>query len=210
MTTGCVIMSYGYGHLAAHCLDSVLHQKTQFDRVWFIDDGKGDCEHLVPIYAKSPRLTIKLRPERLGIARGFGDALDRVTTDRVVFIGADNWFRRDANYCFKRFGPGCDILTYDIMVVGEGVLAHKRLFPDECHEVYEGVYWKRSPHHHGSVLYNTEMAREAGGFPDKITPGREEDRVLWQRMVDKGATVGNYPGPLLYYRRHAENHRKCT
>ena len=38
-----VIASYQYGHLAAHCIESVLCQSRKPDKILFVDDGVGDC-----------------------------------------------------------------------------------------------------------------------------------------------------------------------
>jgi hypothetical protein len=50
MTYTCVIASYHYGHLAANCIESVLCQTKKFNTILFVDDGAGDCEHLIKIY----------------------------------------------------------------------------------------------------------------------------------------------------------------
>ena len=45
-----VIASYGYGHLAAHCIESILSQSVPPARVLFVDDGAHDCLHLEHLY----------------------------------------------------------------------------------------------------------------------------------------------------------------
>lgn len=45
-----VVASYKYGHLAAHCIESILSQSIKPARIIFIDDGAGDCTHLTEIY----------------------------------------------------------------------------------------------------------------------------------------------------------------
>lgn len=42
MTIQVNIISYGYAHLAAHCIESVLSQTRKPDRVLVVDDGKHD------------------------------------------------------------------------------------------------------------------------------------------------------------------------
>jgi len=51
MTYSVVIASYKYGHLASHCIESVLAQTKPFDKIYFVDDGAGDCGHLRYLYA---------------------------------------------------------------------------------------------------------------------------------------------------------------
>lgn len=36
-----VIDSFGYGHLADHCIESVIGQSKQPDKILFVDDGWG-------------------------------------------------------------------------------------------------------------------------------------------------------------------------
>ena len=46
-----VVASYQYGHLAAHCIESLLSQTKAPDKILFVDDGVGDPaddgDHLV-------------------------------------------------------------------------------------------------------------------------------------------------------------------
>ena len=50
MTYSLVICSYKYGHLAAHAIESALSQSKRFDKIYFVDDGVGDCEHILILY----------------------------------------------------------------------------------------------------------------------------------------------------------------
>ena len=45
-TVSVVIASHGYGHLAGHCIESVLDQTRKPDAVLFVEDGVNDCGHL--------------------------------------------------------------------------------------------------------------------------------------------------------------------
>ena len=67
-----VIASYQYGHLAAHCIESVLCQSRPADKILFVDDGVGDCNHLPKIY---PEVEYVLRDINMGTAKNFHDML---------------------------------------------------------------------------------------------------------------------------------------
>ena len=41
-----VVSSYKYGHLAAHCVESLLSQSEKPERILFVDDCAGDCAHI--------------------------------------------------------------------------------------------------------------------------------------------------------------------
>ena len=87
-----VIASYRYGHLAAHCIESLLSQTKPPAKILFVDDGGLDCKHLPSLY---PNVEYTLRPDNLGVVINFQDMLSKVDTEYVLFIGADNWLRSD-------------------------------------------------------------------------------------------------------------------
>ena len=209
MTYGVVISSFKYGHLAAHTIESVLSQSVQFDKIWFVDDGAGDCQHLIPLYAG--RVEFILRNENLGTVANFNDMLERVDTEYIMFVGADNWLRSDAlqllSYQMEEYST--DIVTYDIMVTGE--------LKDEIHRFYHAFmkskdgdwYWNRKGSHHGSMMYSVKLAKSVGGYAHNNTSSRtDEDQNLWDKLQKAGCRNVHISQPLLYYRRHKENFNK--
>ena len=121
MKYGIVLVSYKYGHLAAHCIESVLCQTKKFDKIWVVDDGVGDCKHLAEIYADRG-IDFIFREENMGIVKNFNNMLmQKVDTDYVMFCGLDNWLRPDALelLSYQMDKPVPDIVTYDIIITGE-------------------------------------------------------------------------------------------
>lgn len=205
MTYGIVISSYRYGHLAAHAIESVLCQTRQFDRIWFVDDGIGDCTHLPLLY---PRVEYVFRDVNVGVVANFNNMLSRVDTDYVMFLGADNWLRPDAlELLIKPKQP--DIAMYDIIVTGELRAEIQQFYSHWMHK-YEGdYYWSRKGAHHGSMLYNVQLAKEVGGYADNKTSSRtDEDLNLYDKLLKAGARIEHTSEGLLYYRRHKENYNK--
>lgn len=212
MTYGIVISSYKYGHLAAHAIESVLAQTKPFDEIWFVDDGAGDCKHLDYLYKH--RVNLVLRKENLGIVDNFNDMLNRVNTDFVLILGADNWLRSDALFQIdkemqKNSHLSPLVCVYDIMVTGE--------LRDEIHRPYHHQmfakdgdwYWNRQGFHHGSMLYHVAIAKELGGYAHNKTSSRtDEDENLWGKFRNAGHNYIHVNLPLLYYRRHKENFNK--
>ena len=131
--------------------------------------------------------------------------LDRVTSDYVMFVGADNWLRSDAIELLTK--PKTDIVTYDIVVTGELkneiLKRHKR----EVHSYHGDHYWSRKNLHHGSMLYLTELGKKAG-YKASGNAKSEEDECMWNKLKNMGATISHVPEGLLYYRRHKENFYK--
>jgi glycosyltransferase involved in cell wall biosynthesis len=195
-----VICAYRYGHLAAHCIESVLSQSKQPEKILFVDDGAGDCKHLVTLY---PQVEFVLREENKGIVDNFQDMLTRVKTEKVMLIGADNWLRSDAIETLENIDA--DVITYDIMVTGELKDEIKKRHPGEIIEENGDWYWDRKSGHHGSMVYNVKIALESGGYGHSGDSRSEEDRVLYWRMINNGAKRVHVPEPFLYYRRHKQN-----
>jgi len=202
-TIGIVICSYKYGHLASHSVESVLAQTRKADKIWFVDDGVGDCSHIPQLY---PQVNFVARETNKGTVDNFQDMLNRVDTDYVLFLGADNWLRPDTLEILEKNIN--DIVTYDIVVTGELKNEILRRHPGEVSKYQGDWYWDRSSGHHGSMLYNVAKAKQVGGYNDGHGTRTLEDLSLYGRLL----TVGNrthVPEALLYYRRHKENFNPC-
>lgn len=212
-TLGLVIASYQYGHLAAHALESALSQSVSFDKIWFVDDGVGDCDHLVRFSQYDIVLKI-FRKHNLGIIENFNDVLiNSVDTDYVIFMGADNWLQSNTCSSIKEVLqteiPIPDIITYDIMVTGQLKSEIHKFYANDM-STYKGDYhWKRQFKHHGSMAYNVQMAKELNGYAhNKTSQMTDEDLNLWNKMMNARAKVYYIPDTFLYYRRHKENFNK--
>lgn len=195
------IASYRYGHLAAHCIESIMSQTVLPTRIIFVDDGAGDCKHLPKLY---PSIDFILRDSNLGIPNNFQDILERIDTEYAIFLGADNWLRSDAIELLSQ--KTTDIVTYDIIVTGSLRNEITRRHPKELKRVNGDFYWSRKGGHHGSMMYRTDIAKKFGyakRVQHSIYP--EEDWNLWMKMRSAGATVTHIEQALLYYRRHREN-----
>lgn len=206
MTYSLVIASYKYGHLAAHAIESALSQSKLFDKILFVDDGAKDCGHLPSLY---PQVEFILREKNIGIVANFQDMLNRVETDYVIFLGADNWLRSDTLFVLSQFNE--DIITYNIMITGELKEEIARLYPYSTSQGHDGdIKWNRANQHHGSMMYRVSKAKEVGGYEKHRLNGvrTDEDNALWDKMTTARATVKYVDSEFLYYRRHRENFNK--
>jgi len=201
MTYTVVIASYKYGHLASHCIETVLSQTKKFDKILFVDDGVGDCNHLPKMY---PDIEYTFREENMGTAKKFQDMLLKVSTDRCMFLGADNWLRSDTLEILSKFDT--DIVTYDIIVTGELKNDIHQNYSKHMTDYYGDYKWDRQYQHHGSMMYNTKLAQSCGY--EHRGHHSNEDMVLWEKMNRKGATISYINEGLLFYRRHKENFNK--
>jgi glycosyltransferase involved in cell wall biosynthesis len=201
-----VIASYRYGHLAAHCIESLLSQTILPTRILFLDDGGLDCNHLPSLY---PDIEYVLRDENLGVVDNFQDMLSRVNTEYVLFIGADNWLRSDAIELLSK--TSADIVTYDVIVTGELKEDILMRLPIETFSHQGDLYWNRQEQHHGSMMYRTALGQKIGykkRYEHGVHP--QEDWNLWDKMLQQGATVASLKEGLLFYRRHRENFLKYS
>lgn len=206
MITVC-IMSYKYGHLVAQAIESVLSQTKRPDRIIVVDDGIGDCSFV----SKYPVDLIE-RKQNLGIVENFNQTLNEVKTDKVLFLGADNWLRPDALELMDNCQA--DIVSTDIALFGtEADSFAEKVGSSEKEQGYRIWRFKQGDinngnYIHGSSLYNVELAKSVGGYKPSGHTNSEEDWMLWKAMLNSGATHTHVSEPLLYYRRHKDNFQK--
>jgi glycosyltransferase involved in cell wall biosynthesis len=199
-----VVASYKYGHLAAHCIETVLGQTRAAEKIILVDDGVGDCTHLPAIY---PEVQYVLREENMGTTPNFQDILmNEVKTEWVLLIGADNWLRSDALELLFDTVDDYDVITYDIMITGER--AYNQV---HATQVDRGdLIWMRRGDHHGSIAYRTKLGQSVGYERYNNTGNNAaEDLFLWNGMKKAKARIKYVAEPLLYYRRHRENYLDC-
>lgn len=198
-----VIASYRYGHLAAHCIESLLSQTRSPSKILFVDDGAFDCTHLPSLY---PDIEYIFRPKNIGTVNNFQNMLSRVESEYVLFIGADNWLRSDSIELLST--ASTDIVTYDIVVTGELKEEILTRVPGETHPHLGDLYWDRQEQHHGSMMYRADFGQRVG-YQRRFDHGHpQEDWNLWDKMLEQGATVASLKEGLLFYRRHRENFLK--
>jgi glycosyltransferase involved in cell wall biosynthesis len=165
-----IIASYKYGHLGAHCIESLLSQTILPSRILFVDDGGLDCSHLPSLY---PDIEYIFRDQNLGVVDNFQDMLSKVNTENVLFIGADNWLRSDAIELLSN--ASSDIVTYDIVVTGELKKEILTSVPGETRPYKGDLYWNRQGQHHGSMMYRTVLDKKLATKKDLrmvLTPKR--------------------------------------
>lgn len=190
-------MSYRYGHLASHAIESVLCQTKPADEIVVVDDGAKDFPKQ-PIYRG---VDYVMRHKNLGIVKNFNTTLNQVTTDRVLFLGADNWLHPKTLELLSE--SDADIITYDTYMVGPWVMGDRAQYEQDGYPVQQ---MNGTPH--GSSLYNVKLAREVGGYEASGNEKSEEDSVLFGRMIEAGARVDYLQRPLLYYRKHEANFQR--
>lgn len=206
-TIGVVVASYRYGALAGHAIESALSQTRKPDKIYFVDDGIGDCSHIQHLY---PQVIFVSRETNLGTVDNFQDMLNRVDTDYVMFLGADNWLRSDTLELIEQdIKKGYDLILYDIIVTGELKDEILKRHKGELTTYQGDWYWDRSGGHHGSMVYSVEKAKQVGGYNSGYGSRTLEDLQLYNRLMPI-SLKSHIPQGLLYYRRHKENFNPCN
>jgi len=217
-----VIANYRYEHLAAQAIESVLCQTRRPDRILLIDDCSWrDVPHfpgtpfppsldwLLKLY---PQIEAEFRDSNMGVVANFDDILrNHVATDKVMFLGADNWLRPDALELMD--AVDADIVSTDIYLFGTKAEAFSKTICRGHIEKRDGyLVWVFEPgnmeednHIHGSSLYNVKMAQKFGYKRSPKSYRTAEDWELWKAMLADGAKHTHLHEPLLYYRQHDRN-----
>ena len=193
------IMSYKYGHLVAHAIESVLNQTVKADEILVVDDAGSDFYNIVSRY---PEVKVIQRAKNMGIVGNFNDILNNhVKTDRVLYLGADNWLHPktlESLNCKEG-----DVITYDAYMVGGWDMTDMAQYEQDGYRV-----WQTNGTPHGSSLYNVDFARSVNGYESSSNEHSEEDSMLFNKMIGAGAKVSYVEQPFLYYRYHKWNYNK--
>ena len=200
-----IIANYKYKHLLSQCIDSVISQTRKPDRILVIDDNSEDISDVCNKYG----VEYIIRKDNLGTVENFRQAFNEVTTDKVMFLGADNWLRLDALELMDK--EDADIVSSDISLCGTELDTFRQALNTEYKDGYHIWRFKegnieKGNYIHGSSLYNVEIAKKVGGYErNKDSKNTEEDWMLWRKMLRAGAKHKHIKEPLLYYRRHEDN-----
>ena len=212
MTVGVAIMSYNYGPLLTHALDSVFGQSVKPDEVFIVDDCSERWQELTKQIAHDFGVKLIQRKENMGIRPNFQDVLEHTfTADACMFLGADNWLHPQyIKKTLERLVGDVGAVGTDCFLVGEyGEYLqelHERIY-DRVDDIPVLRYQPTNIHHanwiHGSALFDRKVALKVGGFyPENAVP---TDQQMWCNMEDNGYTLAKVNEPLLYYRKHRNN-----
>jgi glycosyltransferase involved in cell wall biosynthesis len=206
MTITVVIANYKYEHLAAQAIESVLCQTRKADKIILVDDCSYPPYNLISnalVRSLAHKYNIEFlgREENLGIVANFQDVLqNHVTTDKALYLGADNWLRPDA--LEKMEAANVDICGSWAYLFGTEADEFRKIVASEWHD---GYYVWMPDTQHGSSLYNVNLAKQVGYKRNPKSKNTEEDAMLFRGMKELKATFTVLKEPLLYYRRHKAN-----
>lgn len=152
--------------------------------------------------------------DRHGAAWARNRGLAKVTTELVVFADADDELAPTyvEQLTAAQREIGADLVYPCTEVIGGRdplAVSHQGRWVNPCGVPF-GPEQERHLRYAGSFiplgwLGNTEMVREAGGFPPSGGPGREEDYQLLVNLLNIGARFHHLPEKLYRYFIHGAN-----
>ncbi|MBU2366797.1 MAG: glycosyltransferase [Alphaproteobacteria bacterium] len=144
--------------------------------------------------AETHGLRVIWLPKNQGLAKALNAGLSEVRTEWVARADADDInlpdrFAKQISFIEARNGA-VDLLGGAIEEIDEDdrVVATRMMPTDEVE--IQRFARRRNPFNHMTVVYRTELVRQAGGYPALHL---REDYGLWARLLIMGCRVGNLP-----------------
>lgn len=190
-------------------IKSVLDQTRIPDEVLMVKDGElpSELEAIVEQFEiEHPSI---LRSIQIPTNRGLGNALrtgvEEAAHEYIARMDADDIsvparFERQLNFLVEN--PEVDIVggyIEEFDTDPKNTVGRREVPTD--HQDIEQMARFRSPMNHGTVVFNREIALEAGNYRDV---DRMEDYDLWVRMLLDDATFANIPEVLVSVRAGEE------
>jgi len=188
-------------------ITSILSQTFREFELLAVDDGSSDRTPAILMrYAKRDSRIRLFQTPHVGGAAAANFALNNARADWVAMMHGDDISlptRLERQYAMTRTDPDVVIWGtdgYHINSTGR-ILSSFRVGPTSKHECRE---WRRRgdvvQSIHPTVLLNREVAIQAGGYREEMSPA--EDIDLFDRMLCYGDLV-TLPEPLVKYRIHS-------
>lgn len=202
-STTVVVITHNYGRYLPTAVASAVDQ-SRHPRVLIMDDGSTDgTEDVVrDLAARYPLLTCHRSAQTRGLAATRNDAAERVETEWLVYLDADDWLdlrfvERGERWLARH--PACDVLTTDITVVGEGRApkVSRTRAPKSWRQLR-----RRNPVGQTSFIRRS-MILSLSGYDDMFA---YEDWEFWIRALKAGYTFDRLPGAHVHHREHGLNY----
>lgn len=183
--------------LLHRAIRSVLQQTYSDFEFLILDDGS---DHLDPReWPVDSRIRLRREPHR-GLTATLNLGLTLARGEFIARQDADDWsepLRLERQVGFLNDHPGIALLgTAAWMHQHDGTPLWPARMP-ETHAEILNAFPRRNPFVHGSVMFRTEAARDAGGYREDLACAQDYD-FFWRLAGKHGAA--NLAGPLYHYR----------
>jgi glycosyltransferase involved in cell wall biosynthesis len=188
--------------LLDRAIQSMLRQTYSDFEFLILDDGSQLAEtreRLAEAASLDARIHLRREPHR-GLTPTLNLGLALARGEFIARQDADDWSeprRLERQIAFLNEHP-------EIALVGSAAWTHQHdgtpLWQVRMPETHSGIltaFWRGNPFVHGSVLFRTEAALEAGGYREQLRCSQDYD-FFW-RLTEAGGAA-NLAEPLYHYR----------
>ena len=183
---------------------SVVHDQTRPpDDVVLVQDGPvpPDLDAMITglIHESPVKTSLLALDANVGLGLALDQGMAACAHDIVARMDADDIALPER---FERQVPmvesGIDLVGSALLEFGTGPddIVGRRVPPVEPDEIVRYARFHQ-PFNHPTVVYRRSAVQKAGGYRHLALM---EDYLLFARMIDEGATVGNIEEPLVLYR----------
>lgn len=181
------------------CFESIRQQTFQDFRITCIDDASNDDSLSLLARWQSifgERLLVLKNPSNIGLTRSLNIGLKTIDTPYTARLDADDWWlpqKLDCQITYLQKHPECGILgsAYVNHFLEKEKLVRMPLTDEEIRE----KMFQTNPFGHSTVIFQTGLVKEAGGYDESIRYG--QDYELWLRLSEK-TKLANLPHVLCH------------
>lgn len=201
--TTVVIITHNYGHFLRGAIESVLNQ-TRRPRMVVIDDASEDStpEIMQGVLRDFKGELIYRRFESCqGLSRVRNFAAERVDTERLIYLDADDWLKNDfieKGEDWLEAHPEVDALTTDMCVVFPS--GNRRTLRSQIPSSWKKLLRRNTIFQ--TSLIRRQMILELGAYDPNL---HYEDWDFWIRAMKAGYKIGRLPGAYVFRREHGSN-----
>ncbi len=167
------------------CLESIFDQTFQQFHIICVDDHSTDqTPQIFEQWQKvvgPERFHILVNDRVLGLTVSLNRGLKTIKTQYTARIDADDWWDRtklEKQMKFLEQSPGYGVIGTAYSNISS--TGKKDVFPPADDGKIKKSMFRRNPFAHSSVVFDTELIRQHGGYDSKLRYG--QDYELWLRI----------------------------
>jgi glycosyltransferase involved in cell wall biosynthesis len=197
-----IIPCFNHGRFLADALKSAFSQTRRADQIVIVNDGSTDNTAEIARQFKAADYVLQ---ENRGLAAARNAGLVKSAADFVLFLDSDDVLLSNAiESCLSAFiaQPGAAFVYGGFRLVDASRNLISEIRPAMQRDHYAALLRGNHIAMHGTVMYNANILRSAGGFDVKLRCC--EDYDVYLRLASK-YPIGIYREISAEYRLHADN-----
>jgi glycosyltransferase involved in cell wall biosynthesis len=202
MSVTVAIACYNHGHFLAEAIESALTQSSPPDEIIVVDDGSTD--NTSDVATRYPQALYVKKPNG-GLSSARNAALFRASGERILFLDADDILLpnavQDSLAAFAAEPEAAFVYGGYREVDASRKLLFEHMSERQA-DPFEALLRGNYIAMHGTVMYDTAILRDSGGFDIGLKSCEDYDVYL---RLARANTVGCYFSIGADYRRHGGN-----